>query len=225
MITKTRDILLLIVGILAGLMLSMSILNAFDLLISWEANTDSDLAGYNVSYDGPTSTRWTTPCDPYQVSSQGVDSATTTYTITNASNGNYAIYIRAYDTNGNMSGYTPYVGTVSGGNTWTVQGSEPTPCLPIARFQMNPGQGVLPFTSTGTDVSIGTPVSWEWTIWNTSDVSTSYTTQNISHEFEAGTSVIKLRVWNTNWFSDAWSNFPTAPTSVGITLTGGGIMP
>jgi hypothetical protein len=187
----------------------MSIARAFDLLITWNPNTDSDLAGYNVSYDGPTSTRWTTPCNAYQVSSQGVSLYTTTYTITGASNGNYSIYIRAYDTNGNMSSYTPYVGTVSGGNTWTVTGSEPTPCIPEALFSLSTSTGVGWVNVTCTNEStVNSPDTWLWSIFNDGNTTIvpnyTYTTEDITREFGTGTTSIRLRVWNDNWFDDYW---------------------
>lgn len=62
----------------ALLILLLPLLIAADLKLTWEPNTDGDLAGYNVSYDGPASDRWETPCGPYEYSSMGLPTEWTT---------------------------------------------------------------------------------------------------------------------------------------------------
>lgn len=188
---------------------------AFDLKITWDANTEEDLAGYNVSYDGPSSSRWETPCGPYEVSSLGVG-YNTTYTIEGATVGTYGIYIRAYDTMGNMSDYHPYAGTVTldgGVYTWSTVGVDaPDGCLPVALFVCSTTYGLsvdsleVTFTNQSTE---NNPDTWEWAIWyNDNDTTTpdyTYSTENLVHTFPQGTSAVRLRVWNDTWFDDEWA--------------------
>ncbi len=62
----------------ALLILLLPLLIAADLKLFWTPNTESDLAGYNVSYDGPASDRWVTSCGPYEYSSMGLPTEWTT---------------------------------------------------------------------------------------------------------------------------------------------------
>ncbi|OPZ39081.1 MAG: hypothetical protein BWY95_02809 [Bacteroidetes bacterium ADurb.BinA104] len=185
---------------------------AFDLKITWDANTEEDLAGYNVSYDGPASGRWATPCSAYTVSSLGVG-YNTTYTIEGATVGTYGIYIRAYDTMGNMSDCTAYAGSVyldGETYTWSTEGVDaPDDCLPVALFVCSSTTGLNPLTVTCTNQSTeNSPDTWEWAVfYETNETTTpdhTVTTKNMSHTFPVGTSAIRLRVWNDTWFDDYW---------------------
>lgn len=212
MINKSRDILIVVMGLLVGIICICSIADAVDLLVSWQPVTDEDAAGYNVSYDGPSSGRWSTPCSAYQVSSMGVAIGTTTYLITDAANGDYCVYVRTYDTYGNMSTYTSYCGNLSEGTTWTTVGvTEPTPCLPEAAIALSTSIGlqVNTLNVSATDESTGTGIdTWLWSVYNADGdqiADYTYSTQDINHTFGNGTSSLRLRVWNDVWFDDEWA--------------------
>ena len=69
-------------------------INAAALSLSWNANTEADLAGYMVYY-GNTSGSYTSSADAGNV---------TSYDISNVTNGKtYYVSLRAYDTSGNKS--------------------------------------------------------------------------------------------------------------------------
>ncbi len=208
--------------LLIFLVMIVSVLaSAADLQISWSPNTEIDLAGYNVSYDGPSSTRWTTPCDPYEVSSQGVIFYTTQYTVSDAAAGDYAIYVRAYDQTGNMSDCDILTGNLSAGGVWTTEGvTAPATCYPEASFTASPDHGTAPYTVTLTDTSTGSPVSWEWCI----DLTVFATTQDTTYEItDLENKHVRLRVWNDNWFDDAYYTIMALqPTMQGCSLQGGG---
>ncbi len=83
---------------LLGLFLITNISNAFagNAALSWDANTEADLAGYNVYY-GTVSGSYGTPTD---VGNQ------ITHTITGLADGTYYFAVTAYDTSGNESGFS-----------------------------------------------------------------------------------------------------------------------
>jgi len=189
---------------------------AFSLQVTWSPNTEIDLAGYNISYDGPSSGRWTTPCRPYEVSSLGVG-YDTTFTIEDATVGDYCFYIRAYDTMGNMSECTPYAGTVSlsgGVYTWSTVGvTAPDDCLPEAIIACATTTGVGPLKLTLESQSDeNSPDTWEWGVWDADNETTLpdtiYATETVIHTFPGvGTYVVRLRAWNDTWFDDDWKVF------------------
>lgn len=73
---------------------------AASLQVSWNANTETDLAGYNVYWKAKTATAWT------KVDAGNV----TTLTIPNvAENTEYCTEVTAYDTSGNESGRSSQV--------------------------------------------------------------------------------------------------------------------
>ena len=79
---------------------------AADILVSWNANTEADLAGYKVYYAQPGDSGWTL-ADGYVFEGdfehvQDVGNVTT-YTIPDIVQGPYAIAVTAYDTSGNES--------------------------------------------------------------------------------------------------------------------------
>ncbi len=189
---------------------------AFDLLVSWDKNTESNLGGYNISYDTPTSSRWETPCGPYEYSSIGLplvgETHTTTYTISDATVGNYAFYVRAYNTNGLMSDYEAYAGTVSLDGeeyTWTTLGiSEPTNCVPDALISVSHSTGITPQTiSFDASTSTNDPDTWYWWInWVAGEIEADadYTTESFDAQV-AQRGWARLRVYNDTWFDDAFT--------------------
>lgn len=194
------------------LALLLPLLMAADLKLSWNPNTESDLAGYNVSYDGPSSDRWETPCGPYEHNSMGLPLEglvhTTTITITNAAPGNYAFYVRAYDEAGNMSGYNAYAGNLSEANEWTTVGiSEPDNCVPSPTITASHTAMRVPFRLSVQGQATNNPTSWEMEISgdteNTSQRSYIYTT--------SGVRLIKLKAQNSTWYGVTWTEIEGIP--------------
>lgn len=192
----------------ALLILLLPFLIAADLQLSWDANTESDLAGYNVSYDGPTSDRWETPCGPYEYSSMGLPTDTTTMTITNAAPGNYAFYVRAYDYSGNMSGYNAYAGNLSEAGTWTtIEISEPYNCVPSPTITASHTAMRVPFRLSVQGQATNNPTSWEMEIngdaESVNERSYTYTTSGVRH--------IKLKAQNSTWYGVTWTEIEGIP--------------
>jgi len=79
--------------------------------VSWNANTESDLAGYRVYYALPDDPGWTLDNGEYSFSGafhmQDVGNVTTCAIPVTA--GPYAVCVTAYDTSGNESGYSEVV--------------------------------------------------------------------------------------------------------------------
>lgn len=180
---------------------------AADLKITWDANTEDDLAGYNLSYDSPTSDRWETSCSAYEYSSMGLE-YNTTYTIEDCSVGDYSIYVRAYDTSGNMSGYNAYACIVSstgeGVYSVTTQGiEEPTNCVPVATI-IYP-HGGSPMTVTLRAIATNNPTSFDWEVYKTTTPE-EYTTSGINETFDSErTYYVRVTATNATWFGQAWA--------------------
>lgn len=66
------------------------------ILVSWNANTESDLAGYKIYY-GTQSRTYSSPVNVGKV---------TGYQFNNVGTGTYYLAVTAYDTSGNESGYS-----------------------------------------------------------------------------------------------------------------------
>lgn len=184
----------------AFLILILPLLIAADLKLTWDANTESDLAGYNVSYDGPASDRWVTPCGPYEYSSMGLDN--TTYTITDAAPGNYAFYVRAYDYSGNMSGYNAYAGTLSQDGeiyTWTAVGiSEPDNCLPVPTVTAPAYARIPARINVGATNASTIEVDGE-------EVTDAYILR------EQGSKSLRVRAQNSTWYGVTWTEIEGIP--------------
>jgi PKD repeat protein len=194
----------------ALLILLLPLLIAADLKLSWTPNTESDLAGYNVSYDGPASGRWVTPCGPYEYSSMGLV-YNTTYTITDAAPGDYAFYVRAYDEAGNMSGYNAYAGTLSQDGeiyTWTTVGiSEPDNCVPSPTITASHTAMRVPFRLSVQGQATNNPTSWEMEIngdaESVNERAYTYTTSGVRQ--------IKLKAQNSTWYGVTWQEIEGIP--------------
>jgi len=194
----------------ALLILLLPLLIAADLKLFWTPNTESDLAGYNVSYDGPASDRWETPCGPYEYSSMGLV-YNTTYTITDAAPGDYAFYVRAYDEAGNMSGYNAYAGTLSQDGeiyTWTTEGiSEPDNCVPSPTITASHTAMRVPFRLSVQGQATNNPTSWEMEIngdaENVNERAYTYTTSGVRQ--------IKLKAQNSTWYGVTWTEIEGIP--------------
>lgn len=86
--------------ILAILLLPLIAFGA-DLLVSWDANTEDDLAGYKVYYAPPSEWDGLTHNGSYpQMFDVG---NVTTYTIPDIAEGAHGVTVTAYDTSGNES--------------------------------------------------------------------------------------------------------------------------
>jgi hypothetical protein len=198
------------------LALLLPLLIAADIKLTWNPNTEWDLAGYNVSYDGPSSGRWATPCGPYEYSSMGLPVEwttlglihTTTITIEDAATGNYAFYVRAYDTTGNMSSYNAYAGNLNEAGTWTTVGiSEPDNCVPSPTITASHTAMRVPFRLSVQGQATNNPTSWEMEIsGNTENVSQRsyiYTTSGVRQ--------IKLKAQNSTWYGVTWTEIEGIP--------------
>ncbi len=95
-------------GVLLFLALTSATLAA-DITIAWDANTETDLAGYKVYY-GTASRVYGTPI---------VISKQTTYTITGLAPGTYYISVTAFNTAGLESGFSNEVSTTIAGTPST----------------------------------------------------------------------------------------------------------
>jgi hypothetical protein len=180
------------------LLLLLPLLIAADLKLSWTPNTESDLAGYNVSYDGPSSDRWSTPCGPYEYSSMGLE-YNTTYTITDATPGNYAFYVRAYDDSGNMSGYNAYAGNLSEAGTWTTVGiSEPDNCLPVPTVTAPAYARIPARINVGATNASTIEVDGE-------EVTDAYILR------EQGSKGLRVRAQNSTWYGVTWQEIEGIP--------------
>jgi fibronectin type 3 domain-containing protein len=82
----------------SALLLSVMQFSAYgaDVRLSWNANSEPDLAGYKVYY-GTSSRTYATSVNV---------SAVTTYTLTGLTGGTYYFAVTAYDTTGNESGFS-----------------------------------------------------------------------------------------------------------------------
>jgi len=181
------------------LLLLLPLLIAADLKLFWTPNTESDLAGYNVSYDGPASNRWETPCGPYEYSSMVLPTDTTTITITDAAPGNYAFYVRAYDYSGNMSGYNAYAGNLSEAGEWTTEGiSEPDACLPVPTVTAPAYARIPARINVGATNASTIEVDGE-------EVTDAYILR------EQGSKSLRVRAQNSTWYGVTWTEIEGIP--------------
>lgn len=86
----------LFLGIALSLFLASPALAAGKAILTWDANTEPDLAGYKV-YFGTASKKYGSPIDVGKV---------TTKTIEPLQDGTYFFAVTAYDTSGNESGFS-----------------------------------------------------------------------------------------------------------------------
>lgn len=105
---KLFRINLYIATISVVLMLLVSSVFAASLKVTWNANTETDLAGYKLFYTAPTDNGWALASGKYSFTgaawSHNLDVGNvTTYTLSNIVAGPYAVTLRAYDTANNLS--------------------------------------------------------------------------------------------------------------------------
>jgi len=180
------------------LALLLPLLMAADLKLFWTPNTESDLAGYNVSYDGPASDRWETPCGPYEYSSMGLE-YNTTYIITDAAPGDYAFYVRAYDYYGHMSSYNAYAGNLSEAGEWTTVGiSEPDACLPVPTVTAPAYARIPARINVGATNASTIEVDGE-------EVTDAYILR------EQGRKSLRVRAQNSTWYGVTWQEIEGIP--------------
>lgn len=199
-------IMFLLVGIIGSI---SGIALAVTLEISWNPNTESNLAGYNISWDGPSSDRWSTPTGAYEHSSIGVSTANTTYDIEDAAAGNYAVYVRAYNTAGLMSDYEPFAFTLTTMDTIDTTGiAEPTKTVPLITIIVDPITTVKNYEIYQDDIfkasiqvldTTGTSID-KWYMDNTL-VSTDTTLSTTPNKI--GIIAIRGRGKNNTWHNDA----------------------
>ena len=91
--------------------------SAADLQVTWNANTESDLAGYKVYYAAPGDPGWAITDGVATYSLGTLPRSTplisgTTFTITGVAEGPYAVAVTALDTTGNESQLSEVVSTL-----------------------------------------------------------------------------------------------------------------
>ena len=93
--------------IVAILFLLATSANAASILATWNANTETDLAGYIIDYAAPGDTGWTLANGKYTYTGAFTHQVTvgkvTSWTLSNAAPGPYAVNISAKDTSNNVS--------------------------------------------------------------------------------------------------------------------------
>lgn len=107
---KQKKIIIAILSII-GSVLSTNLVLAGSASLSWNANTESDLAGYKIYY-GPSARTGTDPkvCALCGYSTKIDVGKVTTYAINNLTNGQtYYFSISAYDTSNNESAFSSQV--------------------------------------------------------------------------------------------------------------------
>ena len=122
------------------------LVRAANVLVSWSANTESDLAGYEVYY-GTSSGNYGTPTNVGKV---------TSYTVTGLNSGTFFFALKAYDTAGNRSGFSEQVSV-------TLQETTPPPTSGIITFD-NPAPAGSPggyLNGTFQGIDFGT-FKWRW---------------------------------------------------------------
>jgi hypothetical protein len=137
--------------ILVGMIVAVSAADAYaaQATLAWDANTESDLAGYKVHY-GAASGAYTVHLDVNKV---------TTYTVTGLSDGQkYYFVATAYDSAGNQSGFSNEVSTIVGQTNNLVPVITSVP-------QASPNQVTLPATTSVTVTANdpnGDPLTYSW---------------------------------------------------------------
>lgn len=150
---------------------------AGQVMLAWDANTESTLGGYKVYY-GQASGNYTSNMD---VGNQ------TTYTVANLQDGaTYYFAVKAYDSaRTTESGFSNEVSKTLGSST----------AAPTANFSATPTSGNAPMSVTFADISTGNPTAWSW---NFGDGTTS-TVQSPAHTYaSAGTYTVSLTASNSS---------------------------
>jgi predicted phage tail protein len=93
---KTDGLVGIIMFFIVGVVILPTSLKAADVKLAWNANTESDLAGYKVYY-GTASRSYGPSTNTGNV---------TSYTVTGLSTGTYYFAVTAYDSSGNESGFS-----------------------------------------------------------------------------------------------------------------------
>jgi hypothetical protein len=126
-----------------------SVVFAAQVTLTWNANTESDLAGYRIHH-GTTSGSYSAHIDVHNV---------TSYTVTGLTEGlTYYFAATAYDASGNESGYSNEVGH-------TIQSSQ-------GRLSLTPGSGL---TSSGSPGGPFSPSSITYNLTNSGNSAISWT--------------------------------------------------
>lgn len=183
--------------------------------LSWDANVESDLAGYKVyyktgssgaPYDGTGALEGNSPVD---IGARAAVSGSVTYTLTGLTDGvQYCFVVTAYDDGGLESGYSNEVCfVVDSGSNQAPNGVINTPS---SNAIITAGQAVS-FSGTGTDSDGNTPLTYLWNFGGGATNSTSEDPGNVIFN-TVGSYIVSFTVTDSLGLSDS------TPDSVTITV-------
>lgn len=191
LIYRTYQIVLLTI-LFVGLSVTVSF--GYNVTLSWDPNTEPDLAGYKVYY-GTSSRNYTETIDVGN---------TTTYQITGLSEGTYYFAVTAYDTSNNESDFSEEVSK-------TFSQNQP----PSVSLAVNPSVGVAPLTvnlyASANDPD-GSIASYEWDFDGDSIADLSTASDSTTFTFEnPGSYTVSVTVYDDEGASST--------TSLAVTVT------
>ncbi len=198
---------LVIVGVVFFFCSYSACVHAGQATLSWDANTESILGGYQLHY-GQTSGNYTANVD---VGNK------TSHTLASLQDGvTYYFALKAHDTTGII--WSDFSNEVSATITST---TSTAPSAPSANFSASPTSGTAPLTVTFTDSSTGSITAWSW---NFGDGTTS-TAKNAAKSYSnSGTYTVELTVTGSggsntatksNYISVTAPPVATTPTTAG----------
>jgi len=181
----------LLVGLLFVCVPASALLGA-DVMLSWDANTEPDLAGYRVYY-GTTSTQYAAFVDV------GIQ---TSYTVRNLAPGTYYLALTARSTNGSESPYSNEVSAVAASST-------PPDLVTglVGAYALNEGSGTTATDGSGT----GNGGAISGASWNASGKFGSALTFNGSAYVAAG--VMSMPAASAPQSFLWWANVASNPTT------------
>ena len=151
--------------------------------ISWQANTDPDLAGYRIY--------WSTYAGGPYGSSTELITETTSYTITDLAPGIYYFVVTAIDTSGNESGYSTEV-------TKTISDMQ-SPTVAITSYLATTGSSLADISGTASDDAAVAQVTWANVTTGESGIATGADTWSVTGiSLQLGDNEIRVTATDTS---------------------------
>ena len=165
--------------------------------LAWDANTETDLAGYRVHY-GSASGRYTTSVDVHNVTTTSIGTLTAGQT--------YYFVITAYDVSGNESGYSNQViYSVAAAN-----GAPLTPATPTGASSALVNASIVFSTSTTDPNNDSLEYRYDWG----GSVLSNWGAASQSHSWAAaGQYAVKAQARDSHLAESAWSGAKTVTIS------------